>query len=100
MESSTESTRLARMKQMAPRRHERRGAADRIRPHETHGRYPNAPASTRPRREEAGKSAVTRSGGRSRSRKTGGRSLGAVAVRRGLAVVAAVAVGGLAVAIP
>src|ERR1700689_1897633 len=64
---------------MAPRRHARRGAADRIRPHETHGRYPTTPArgtnqpSTRSGREEAGKSAVT-SGGRSRSRRTGGRS--------------------------
>src|ERR1700691_5428147 len=55
----------------------RHGAADRIRPHETHGRYPTTPArgtnqpSTRPRREEAGKSAVT-SGGRRRGRTPGG----------------------------
>jgi len=35
---------LARVNKMAPRRHERRGAADRMRPHETHGRYPTTPA--------------------------------------------------------
>src|SRR5271163_4568672 len=73
---------------MAPRRHERRGAADRIRPHETHGRYPTTPARGTNQPSAAAVAVAV--------------GLVAVAVR-GIAVVggiAVVAVGGLAVAIP
>src|SRR5271168_4069647 len=73
---------------MAPRRHERRGAADRIRPHETHGRYPTTPARGTNQPSAAAVAVAV--------------GLVAVAVR-GIAVVggiAVVAVGGRAVAIP
>src|ERR1700733_4273157 len=76
------------MNKMAPRRHERRGAADRIRPHETHGRYPTTPARGTNQPSAAAVAVPV--------------GLVAVAVR-GIAVVggiAVVAVGGLAVAIP
>src|ERR1700722_16660101 len=76
------------MNKMAPRRHERRGAADRIRPHETHGRYPTTPARGTNQPSAAAVAVAV--------------GLVAVAVR-GIAVVggiAVVAVGGLAVAIP